>query len=201
MMLAINRDNPQMRLIRKAVDMLREGGIIVYPTDTVYGLGCDLFNKKGIEKIYEIKRRSRKKPLSFVCADLKDISHYALVSNFAYKVLRRYLPGPYTFVLEASREVPKILLQKRTAVGIRVPDNLICTTLVRELGNPIINTSAKIAEDEILSDPAEIQKIMKQVDLVIDGGILVSEKSSVISLVDDVPLVLRAGKGDIGDFQ
>jgi tRNA threonylcarbamoyl adenosine modification protein (Sua5/YciO/YrdC/YwlC family) len=201
MMLAINRDNPQMRLIRKAVDMLRQGSVIVYPTDTVYGLGCDLFNKKGIEKIYEIKRRSKKQPLSFVCADLKDISHYALVSNFAYKVLRRYLPGPFTFILEASRQVPKILLQKRTTVGIRVPDNLICATLVRELGNPIINTSAKIAEDEILSDPAEIEKKMKQVDLVIDGGILVSEKSSVISLVDDVPRILRAGKGDIGDFQ
>jgi len=190
-----------MRLIRKAVDMLRQGSVIVYPTDTVYGLGCDLFNKKGIEKIYEIKRRSKKQPLSFVCADLKDISHYALVSNFAYKVLRRYLPGPFTFILEASRQVPKILLQKRTTVGIRVPDNLICATLVRELGNPIINTSAKIAEDEILSDPAEIEKKMKQVDLVIDGGILVSEKSSVISLVDDVPRILRAGKGDIGDFQ
>jgi tRNA threonylcarbamoyl adenosine modification protein (Sua5/YciO/YrdC/YwlC family) len=190
-----------MRLIRKAVDILRDGGIIVYPTDTVYGLGCDLFNKRGIEKIYEIKHRNKKQPLSFICADLKDISQYAMVSNFAYKTMRRLLPGPYTFILEASRMVPKILLQKRNAVGIRVPDNEICLALVRELGNPIINTSAKLEQDEIVSDPSEIEKKMKQVDLVIDGGSLASEQSSVISLVDDIPQVLRAGKGDVAYFQ
>jgi tRNA threonylcarbamoyl adenosine modification protein (Sua5/YciO/YrdC/YwlC family) len=201
MIFSINKDNPQMRLIRKAVDILRDGGIIVYPTDTVYGLGCDLFNKRGIEKIYEIKHRNKKQPLSFICADLKDISQYAMVSNFAYKTMRRLLPGPYTFILEASRMVPKILLQKRNAVGIRVPDNEICLALVRELGNPIINTSAKLEQDEIVSDPSEIEKKMKQVDLVIDGGSLASEQSSVISLVDDIPQVLRAGKGDVAYFQ
>jgi tRNA threonylcarbamoyl adenosine modification protein (Sua5/YciO/YrdC/YwlC family) len=201
MIFSINKDNPQMRLIRKAVDILRDGGIIVYPTDTVYGLGCDLFNKRGIEKIYEIKHRNKKQPLSFICADLKDISQYAMVSNFAYKTMRRLLPGPYTFILEASRMDPKILLQKRNAVGIRVPDNEICLALVRELGNPIINTSAKLEQDEIVSDPSEIEKKMKQVDLVIDGGSLASEQSSVISLVDDIPQVLRAGKGDVAYFQ
>lgn len=200
MIFSINRDNPQMRLIKKAADILRAGGIIVYPTDTVYGLGCDLFNKRGIEKIYEIKHRNKKKPLSFVCADLKDISRYAMVSNFAYKTMRRLLPGPYTFILEATRLVPKILLQKRNAVGIRVPDNEICLSLVRELGNPIINTSARLEQDEVISDPFEIEKKMKQVDLVIDGGTLASEQSSVISLIDDDPQVIRAGKGEVADF-
>lgn len=201
MMFSINKDNPQMRLIGKAVDILREGGLIVYPTDTIYGLGCDLFNKRGIEKIYEIKHRSKKQPLSFICADLKDISRYAMVSNYAYKTMRRFLPGPYTFILEASKLVPKILLQKRNSVGIRVPDHEVCLTLVRELGNPIINTSASLEEDEIISDPAEIEKRMKRVDLVIDSGVLAADRSSVISLIDDVPQVLRAGKGDISYFQ
>jgi tRNA threonylcarbamoyl adenosine modification protein (Sua5/YciO/YrdC/YwlC family) len=123
-----------------------------------------------------------------------------MVTNFAYKTMRRLLPGPYTFILEASKLVPKILLQKRNAVGIRVPDNNICLTLVRELGNPIINTSAKLEQDEAISDPIEIAKKLKQIDMVIDGGSLASEQSSVISLVDDVPQVLRAGKGDVAQF-
>jgi tRNA threonylcarbamoyl adenosine modification protein (Sua5/YciO/YrdC/YwlC family) len=201
MILSINSENPQLRLIKKAVEVLKEGGIIVYPTDTVYGMGCDLFNKQAIERIYEIKRRNKKEPLSFICADLKDISNYALVSNYAYRTLRRLLPGAYTFVLEASRLVPKILLTKRRTVGIRVPDNKICLTLVGELGHPIINTSAKLEQDEILSDPFEIEKKFKKlVDLVIDGGPLASDQSSVIDLIDDVPKVLRAGKGDVSDF-
>ncbi|MBN2254717.1 MAG: threonylcarbamoyl-AMP synthase, partial [Deltaproteobacteria bacterium] len=116
MLVSINNENPQMRLIRKAADILRDGGILIYPTDTVYGIGCDLFNKRAIEKIYEIKKRSRKQPFSIICADLKDISNYASVSNYAYKIMRRLLPGPYTFILDASRLVPKILLPKRKAV-------------------------------------------------------------------------------------
>jgi len=201
MILSINSENPQLRLIKKAVEVLKEGGIIVYPTDTVYGMGCDLFNKQAIERIYEIKRRNKKEPLSFICADLKDISNYALVSNYAYRTLRRLLPGAYTFVLEASRLVPKILLTKRRTVGIRVPDNKICLTLVGELGHPIINTSAKLEQDEILSDPFEIEKKFKKlVDLVIDGGPLASDQSSVIDMIDDVPTVLRPGKGDVSDF-
>jgi hypothetical protein len=116
--LSINSQNPQMRLIKKASDVLRDGGIIIYPTDTVYGLGCDLSNKRGIERIYEIKRRNKKRPLSFVCSDLKHISQYALVTDYAYKTMKRFLPGPYTFILEASRLVPKIILPKRPTTGI-----------------------------------------------------------------------------------
>ncbi len=190
-----------MRLVRKAVDVLRDGGVIIYPTDTVYGLGCALFNKKGIEKIYEIKKRSKKQPLSFVCADLKDISRYAVVSDYAYKTMKRLLPGPYTFVLEASRLVPKIILPKRQTTGIRVPANEICLSLVRELGQPIISTSVKTQDGNLLNNPEEIrEKFSHCVDLIIDGGVIVSEPSSVISLVDDRVEIIRAGKGDVSAF-
>ncbi|MFA7176965.1 MAG: L-threonylcarbamoyladenylate synthase [Smithellaceae bacterium] len=200
-MLSINSQNPQMRLIRKATDVLRDGGIIIYPTDTVYGLGCDLSNKRGIEKIYEIKRRNKKRPLSFVCSDLKHISQYALVTDYAYKTMKRFLPGPYTFILEASRLVPRIILPKRPTTGIRVPDNQICLALIRELGQPIISTSVQTLDGEDLGDPVIINEHFgRVVDLIIDGGIIVPEPSSVVSLVDDRIEVLRTGKGDVSAF-
>jgi tRNA threonylcarbamoyl adenosine modification protein (Sua5/YciO/YrdC/YwlC family) len=201
MLLSINNENPQMRLIRKAIEVLQDGGIIVYPTDTVYGIGCDLFNKRAIEKIYEIKKRSMKQPFSFVCSDLSDISQYAVVSNHTYKIMRHFLPGPYTFILAASRLVPKILLAKRKTVGIRVPDNKICLAIVSEFGHPIISTSVKSERNEIMTDPFDMHEELKnKVDLVIDGGILGSELSSVINLVDDIPEVVRKGKGEVEAF-
>ena len=201
MLLSVNSQNPQMRLIKKAAEILREGGIIIYPTDTVYGLGCDLSNKKGIEKIYELKKRNRKHPLSFVCSDLKHISEYAKVTDYAYKTMKRLLPGAYTFILEASRLVPKIILPKKTTTGIRVPDNPICLALVRELGQPIISTSVETEEGETLGDPAIIKEYFgKTVDLIIDGGIIIPEPSSVISLVDDAVEIIRIGKGDVSAF-
>ena len=190
-----------MRLIKKAVEILQKGGLLIYPTDTVYGLCCALFNKKGIEKIYEIKRYSKKQPFSFICADLKDISRYAKVSDFAYKTMKRLLPGPYTFILEASRLVPKIILPKRHTTGIRVPNNSICLALVAELGQPIISTSVKNERDEILSDPREIEEKFRHcVEMVIDGGILASEPSTIISLIDDQAEIVRTGKGDVSAF-
>ncbi len=201
MILSINAQNPQMRLIRQVVDILEQGGIIIYPTDTVYGIGCDLFNKKAVEKIYEIKRRDRKKPFSFVCSDLSDISKYAVVPTYAYKIMRHLLPGPYTFVLGASRMVPKTLLPRRREVGIRIPDNLICLTLVREFGRPVISTSAKNAAGEIMTDPEEMEEEFKHhVDCVIDGGVVGDELSSVVSLVEETPQVIRAAKGDVSFF-
>ncbi|GAB6269935.1 MAG: L-threonylcarbamoyladenylate synthase [Smithella sp.] len=201
MLLSINSQNPQMRLIKKAVDILRDGGIIIYPTDTVYGLGCDLSNKKGIEKIYELKKRNRKQPLSFVCSDLKHISEYAKVTDYAYKTMKRLLPGAYTFILEASRLVPKIILPKRSTTGIRVPDNQICLSLVKELGQPIISTSVKTDQGETLGDPSVIKEYFgRVVDLIIDGGIIMPQPSSVISLVDDNIEIIRIGKGDISAF-
>jgi len=200
-MLSINTQNPQMRLIKKAVDVLRDGGVIIYPTDTVYGLGCSLSNKKGIEKIYEIKRRDKKKPLSFICSDLKHISQYAKVTDYAYKTMKRLLPGSYTFILEASRLVPKIILPKRPTTGIRVPDNNICLALVSELGQPIISTSVKAAEGEDMGNPYIIEEQWgKLVDLIIDGGNIIPEPSSVISLVDDDIEIIRIGKGDVSAF-
>lgn len=202
MLIAINNQNPQMRLIRRAVEVLRGGGIVIYPTDTVYGMGCDLFNKKGIERIYEIQRRDRKQPLSFLCADLKDISRYARVSDDAYKIMKRLLPGPYTFILEASRLVPKIILPKRQTTGIRIPDNRICQSLVAEMGSPVISTSVKDGGGELLSDPRIIEELFgKQVDMIIDGGIIAAAPSSVVSLLDEGVEIIRAGKGDVSAFQ
>jgi len=199
--LSINGQNPQMRLIKKATDVLRDGGVIIYPTDTVYGLGCDLSNKRGIERIYEIKRRNKKRPLSFVCSDLKHISQYALVTDYAYKTMKRFLPGPYTFILEASRLVPKIILPKRPTTGIRVPANEICLALIRELGQPIISTSVQTLEGEDLGNPAIINEYFGRiVDLIIDGGTIVPEPSSIISLIDDTIEVIRKGKGDVSAF-
>jgi tRNA threonylcarbamoyl adenosine modification protein (Sua5/YciO/YrdC/YwlC family) len=201
MITKINPDNPQERLLRKAVEVLTGGGLIAYPTDTCYAIGCDLYNLKGIGRIYHLKRRPLSKPFSFICHDLKNISEYALVGNYAYKAMKRLLPGPYTFVLEASRQVPKILQTKRRTVGIRVPDHPIALGLVGLLGHPIISTSASLPDGPVESDPYEIEiKFNPHLGLVIDGGPVAPEPSSIISMIDDVPEVIRAGKGDISGF-
>jgi tRNA threonylcarbamoyl adenosine modification protein (Sua5/YciO/YrdC/YwlC family) len=197
MILSLNPENPQQRLIKQVVECLKQGGVIAYPTDTIYGLGCDIFNKKGVKKIYQIKQRDPRKPFSFICADLSDVSNYAQVSNFAFKIMKRYLPGPYTFVLEASRVVPDVLTTRQKTVGIRIPDNPIALSIVRELGHPIVTTSANVTGSEGLCDPAVIeQQVGKQLDLVIDGGTLLGEESTVISLIDDKVEILRQGSGD-----
>jgi tRNA threonylcarbamoyl adenosine modification protein (Sua5/YciO/YrdC/YwlC family) len=202
MMIKINSQNPQMRFIRRVVEVLRNGGVIAYPTDTVYGFGCSLYDKKAIERIVQIKRSEKNRPFSFICADLKDISLYSKVSNYGYKTMKRLLPGPYTFILEGTKLVPKIMLTpKRKTAGIRVPNHPIALALVQELGHPIISTSATLPGGEILYDPAEIeQKVGKLLDLIVDGGILVSEPSSVIDLTEDVPKIVRQGKGDVSPF-
>jgi len=202
MIIVINPKNPQSRLIRRVVEVLEGGGVIGYPTDTIYGVGCDLFNPEAIRKIHRLKKLEGKKPLSFICSDLKDISHYAYVSNYAYKMMKRLLPGAYTFVLKATKLVPKIAMTKQNTVGIRIPDNKICLALVKELGHPIISTSVYKPNEGLYNDPAEIEeRFGKQLDLVIDGGVIVAEHSSIIDLTDDVPKVIRKGKGDVGLFQ
>ena len=193
--IVINPDYPQERLLKKVAEVLEKGGIIAYPTDTFYGIGCDLYNKTAIRLIYQIKKRPLSKPFSFICDSLKELSNYAIVTNYAYKVMRRYLPGPYTFILRGTRLVPKLMLTKRKTVGIRVPDNKICLGIVRMLGRPIISTSAGY------NDPYEIREAYGQyLDAIVDGGIIYPEPSSVISLVDDVPEVIRVGKGDVSEF-
>lgn len=197
MILTLNQDNPQQRLINRVVECLKQGGVIAYPTDTIYGLGCDIFNKKGVKKIYQIKQRDPRKPFSFICADLSDVANYAQVSNFAFKIMKRYLPGPYTFVLEASRIVPDVLTTRQKTVGIRIPDNAIALGIVRELGHPIVTTSANLSGEDTFCDPALIeQQIGKQLDIVVDGGILRGDQSTVISLIDDQVEILRQGSGD-----
>jgi tRNA threonylcarbamoyl adenosine modification protein (Sua5/YciO/YrdC/YwlC family) len=202
MILAINPENPQLRLIHRVEEILERGGIIGYPTDTVYGLGCDLFHPEAIRKIHRLKKLDAKKPLSFICSDLKDISRYAYVSNYAYKMMKRLLPGAYTFVLKATKLVPKIALTRQNTVGIRIPDNPICLTLVKDLGHPIISSSVYRPDEGLYNDPAEIEeRFKKTVDLVIDGGIIVAEHSSVVDLSEDIPKVIRKGKGDISLFE
>jgi len=194
--LSTHPDNPQPRYIQQAINTLKNGGLIIYPTDTVYGLGCDLYNKKAIERIYSIKGFNKKSRLSFICPDLKRIAEYARVSTPAYKIMRRLLPGPFTFILEAKRKVPKILLEKRKTVGIRVPDNRICHTLLEELGNPIISTSATLPGHEYLNDPYEIYEVFEhKVDLFIDSDMGGIEPSTIIDLTTDDPVILREGKG------
>lgn len=202
MLIHINPENPQLRLIRQVADILRGGGIIAYPTDTYYGIGCDIMNKKAIDRVYQIKEREKKKPFSFICSDLKNISDYAKVSNYAYKTMKRMLPGPYTFILEGSRLVPKIMLTNRKTAGIRVPDHPICIELVKELGNPIISTSATAEDGTVFYDPSFIQDHFgKRIDMVIDGGPAPGKPSSVISLIGDEPVILREGMGDLEVFE
>lgn len=202
MLLQINPDNPQQRLIQQVVDRLRAGAVICYPTDTGYGIGCDLFCQKAVKKIIQMKGRAKNKPFSFLCSDLKNISSYAHVSNTAYRLLKKNLPGPYTFVLPGSKLVPKTMATKQKTVGIRVPENPISRMLLETLGNPIVNTSLPSEEgDSPLADPYEIDCLFgKRLDLIIDGGETYADPSSLIDLTGDFPLVLRVGQGDVTPF-
>jgi tRNA threonylcarbamoyl adenosine modification protein (Sua5/YciO/YrdC/YwlC family) len=200
-LLEINPINPQQRKIDRVVDLLRKGGVIAYPTDTIYGIGCDITNKKAIERVYQIKQWPKHKPFSFICSDLKNISQYAKVSNYAYKTMRRLLPGPYTFILEGSNQVPKMMLTKRKTAGIRVPAHPICHSLINSLGNPVLSTSAATPEGDQFNEPWLIDDYFgKRIDLVIDGGPVPGEPSSVVSLIGDAPDVLRAGLGDVSSL-
>jgi len=192
---SINEDNPQQRLISRVAEVLEAGGLIAYPTDTFYGIGCDLYNKKAIQQIYRLKNRPLKKPFSFICDSLKGISQYAKVSNYAYKTMKSLLPGPYTFVLEGTKLVPKIMLTKRNTVGIRVPDNRISLAIVTALGRPVISTSAGFNEPHAINEAYG-----PFVDIIIDGGVVDPDPSSVVSLINDSPEVIRKGKGDVSRF-
>lgn len=197
----LHPETPQLRYINKAIDVLREGGVIIYPTDTVYGFGCDIFNYEAVERIYSIKHEAGTKLFSFICPDLKDISKYARVSDYAYKMMKRCIPGPYTFVLPAAREVPKKLWSKRKTVGIRVPDHEIAIMLAKELGRPILSTSVTKRRGELLFDPEEIKSIFNpHVDLMLSDGALKGKPSSVVDLSGDKAEIIREGAGDISIF-
>jgi tRNA threonylcarbamoyl adenosine modification protein (Sua5/YciO/YrdC/YwlC family) len=200
--LAINPINPQPRLIAQAVEIMQHGGVICYPTDTMYGIGCDIFNQKAVKRVYQIKHRPKDKPFSFMCASLTNISQYGHVGNTAYRLMRKNLPGPYTFVLSGTKMVPKIMLTKQKTVGIRVPDHPVCLAIIETLGNPVLNTSAMLEEDEQpVRTALDVDRFFgKQVDLIIDSGEIVPAPSSVISLLSEEPEVLRQGKGDVSAF-
>jgi len=199
--LNIDPEHLRGRHIERAVEILRRGGVIIYPTDTIYGLGCDITCKEAVEKIRLIKGRDDKKPMSFVCADLANVSQYARVSNYAYRILKRYLPGPYTFVLPATRETPRMLQSKQKTVGLRVPDHPVPLAVIKELGNPIISTSANRSSEEVLTDPSQLEEVLgSQVDLILECGQLPILPSSVISLVGDKAEILRRGQGDLSYF-
>ena len=200
--LEINPYNPQRRLIDQVVEILKKGGVIGYPTDTMYGIGCDIFNQKAVKRVYQIKNRPKHKPFSFMCSDLKNISEYSHVGNTAYGLMRKCLPGPYTFVLSGTKLVPKIMLTRQKTVGIRVPDHAISLALIQGLGNPILNTSAVREDgDKVPVDGYDVNDLFcNQVDLIIEGGQIVPIPSTVVSLIDDRPEILRSGKGDVALF-
>ncbi|MDH3348589.1 MAG: L-threonylcarbamoyladenylate synthase [Desulfobulbaceae bacterium] len=201
--LEINPDNPQPRLIKEVVDTLKKGGVICYPTDTMYGIGCDIKNAKAVKRVYQIKKRPKQKPFSFMCSGLKNISEYGHVGNTAYRIMRKNLPGPYTFVLSGSKLVPKIMLTRQKTVGIRVPDNPICLAIISLLGNPILNTSATMQEkpEILVHDSRDVEELFgSQLDLIVEGGPIYPDPSTVISIIDDIPEILRHGKGDISSI-
>jgi tRNA threonylcarbamoyl adenosine modification protein (Sua5/YciO/YrdC/YwlC family) len=200
MLLAIHSEHPEPRKIRRAVEILADGGIIAYPTDTVYGLGCDLTNKHAIDRLYAIKGMARSHPLSFICPDLSDIARYAVVDNPVYRVLRRFLPGPYTFILAATREVPKLVQMKRKSVGIRVPALETPRALARELGRPIISTTAARPGEEPFVDPHEIHAAFHGLALVLDGGAGGMVPTTVVDLTKSPPEVVREGAGPLDEF-
>lgn len=194
-------ENPNEKDISRVVEVLHRGGLIIYPTDTVYGLGCDITNTKALEKIARIKGvKLEKANFSFVCSDLKNLSDYVKqIDTSTFKLLKRTLPGPYTFIMQGNNNLPKDFKKKKT-VGIRVPDNLIARTIVEKLGNPIVSTSIYDEDDviEYTTDPELIfEKWQNKVDLVIDGGYGDNVASTVIDLSGDAPKVLREGKGDM----
>jgi len=197
----LHPQNPQIRYIKKAVDVLKNGGVIIYPTDTVYGIGCDIFNTEALNRVRTIKNDPDIKLLSFICPSFKEISNYAKMSDQAFRTMKHLLPGPYTFILPAVKLVPKKLWTKRNTVGIRIPDHPIALQLVKELGNPIISTSTTNRKGEVLFDPLEINAIFNtQVDLMLAAGNLSGKPSSVIDLSDEEPVIVREGAGDISLF-
>ncbi len=199
MLITVNSRNPEKRKIEQIVEVLENGGIIAYPTDTSFGIGCDLKNKKAVEKIYKILNLPKNKNLSFLCPNLSNVSEYAVVSNFAYKTMKRLVPGRYTFILDAAKTVPTTLISKRKQVGIRVPDDSICQAIVEKLERPIISTTAKNSEGQYFLDAVEInEELGKLIDIVIDPSEMVEPQglSTVIDFTNDEVNLVRKGLGD-----
>ena len=200
----IHPENPQARLIRQAVDIIRAGGVVVYPTDSAYALGCHIGDKSALDRIRRIRRLEARHHFTLVCRDLSEIATYARVDNHIYRMLKSSTPGPYTFILRATSEVPRRLMHaKRKTVGLRVPDNPIALALLEDLDEPLMSVTLIMPGDEYpLIDPYDIRETLEHhVDLVIDGGYCGMEPTTVVDLVDEAPLILRAGKGELAPFE
>lgn len=200
----LHPDNPQARLIKQAVQMLRDGAVIAYPTDSAYALGCHIGDKKAMDRLRRIRRVDDKHNFTLVCRDLSEIASYAKVSNTVYRLLNAFTPGPYTFILDATRDVPRRLLHpKRRTIGIRIPEHKIVHALLDELGEPILSTTLILPGESLpMTDAEEIRdRLEHEVDLVIDGGNCSIEPTSVISLVGDTPEIIRVGRGDVSAFE
>ncbi len=200
MLLPINAQNPEPRKISRAVEVIEAGGVIGYPTDTVYGLGCDLMNKHAIDRLRQIKGLPAHKELAFICPDLSDIARFAIVDNATYRILKHFLPGPYCFVLQATREVPKMVQTRQKTVGIRVPDHPVTLALVRALGRPLVSTTAKRPGEEALGDPWEIQDAFPGLDLVLGVDACGLVPATVVDLSAGDVRVLREGAGPIEEL-
>ncbi|HDL1115290.1 TPA: threonylcarbamoyl-AMP synthase [Mannheimia haemolytica] len=201
-MFYIHPDNPQQRLINQAVEIIRNGGVIVYPTDSGYALGCAMGDKHAMDRIVAIRKLPENHNFTLVCSDLSELSIYALVNNQAYRLIKNNTPNPYTFILPATKELPRRLMTKRKTVGIRVPDNAIALALISALGEPILSCSLMLPETEMTeSDPDEIRDhLQNRVDLIIHGGYLGQQPTTVVDLTDDVPVIIREGSGDPTPF-
>lgn len=188
---------PNPHQIARIADVVKAGGLVVYPTDTIYGLGCDMMLKKSVERVYQMKGKDRKHPLSFICPDLKNIARYAVVSNSAYRLMKRLLPGAYTFILPASREVPRIMMSKTATVGIRVPAHPVTRALLEMLDSPLVTTSVPTHDNFQSGDPEEIQRRFPFLDAILDCGPIYPQPSTIIDLTDDIPKLIRQGKGSV----
>ena len=198
MLLSINPKNPQPRLVQQVVELLENDGVIIYPTDTVYGLGCSIYSKKAMKRLHLIKKMDPKKPLTLICSNQTQIQEYTQgIETPIFKLLRKHLPGPYTFVFRASKIVPKMMLTPRSTVGFRWPDHPITLAIVEMLGHPILSSSLRISEDQLYDDPREIHDhFKKRVDAVVDGGSIFAEHSTIIDFSQGDPILLRQGKGN-----
>ncbi|MEH6558787.1 MAG: L-threonylcarbamoyladenylate synthase [Oceanicoccus sp.] len=199
----IHPDNPQSRLINQAVDILKGGGVIVYPTDSGYAIGCQLGNKKALETIRRIRKLDNNHNFTLVCRDLSELGSYAKVDNTAYRLIKNHTPGPYTFILKATSEVPKRLMHpKRRTIGLRVPENNIALELLAGLNEPMMSVTMMLPGDDLpMTDPYDIRQTLEhELDLVIDGGYCGMEPTSVIDLVEGMPVIIRRGQGDVSVF-
>jgi tRNA threonylcarbamoyl adenosine modification protein (Sua5/YciO/YrdC/YwlC family) len=201
MLLEINPTTPEPRKIRRAVDALEAGEVIAYPTDTCYGLGCDLFNKKAIDKLYQIKGMARSQMLAFVCPSLGEVSKYAVMHDWVFRIVKEFLPGPYYFILEATREVPRLVQTPRKTVGVRIPNHPVALALANELGRPIISSTAARHGESPNPDPHELEREFRGLALVLDAGAGGTVPTTLVDLTGERPRIVRAGAGDTSRFE